>query len=313
MSSLPKPYYDHGGVVLFHGDCRDILPALTADAVVSDPPFGISDKPFEMGVRTSGRRGGDNTWHPESDWDKAIEPEWMPLCLASAPVVAWFGHWKARAQVEAHAGMPARAEIVWAKDMHCGPPCPVARQDERIWLFSKAGIQCKRFDTTVWNEPVIPTWSKKLHKNEKPLRLMRRLVSLLLSPGQKLIDPFMGSGSTVVAAKEMGVLAIGIDKDERHVETAAKRLAQEGAVRMTRRYQPYTGRGWEPRSKEPIGWCAKCDGPRPRQYGRRLCWYCQHPKRKSTRSPDPISRPPLQSSGVSLDGTEKRSPRRASR
>ncbi len=81
---------------------------------------------------------------------------------------------------------------------------------------------------------------------------------------------------------------------------------------MTRRYQPYTGRGWKPRSKEPVGWCAKCDGPRPRQYGRRLCWYCQHPKRKSTKQPDPISQPP-QSTRAYLDGTEKRSPRRASR
>jgi hypothetical protein len=50
--------------------------------------------------------------------------------------------------------------------------------------------------------------------------------------------------------------------------------------------------------------CSKCKGPRPRTFGRRLCWYCQHPKRKSTRSPDPISRPPK----LSLDGTQFSTP-----
>jgi site-specific DNA-methyltransferase (adenine-specific) len=109
----------------------------------------------------------------------------------------------------------------------------VARQDERIWLFSSTGITCKRFDTSVWREPVIPTWSRKLHKNEKPLALMKRLVMLLADAGQIIADPFMGSRTTLVAAKALGVRAIGIDLNEKYCEIAAKRLAQEtlfGAV-----------------------------------------------------------------------------------
>lgn len=221
-----RPYYDHGGITLYCGDAKDLLPTLRADAVVTDAPFGIGDAPLAMGTM-GGKRRGDNTWHDESDWDRELDPALMPLCLAAAPVVAWFGHWNKRELVEQHAGMRARAEIVWAKDMHCGPPCPVARQDERIWLFSASGITCKRFDTSVWHESVIPTWRKKLHKNEKPLALMKRLVMLLADSQQLIIDPFMGSGTTIVAAKALGVRAIGCDLSERDCETTAKRLAQE--------------------------------------------------------------------------------------
>lgn len=221
------PYYDHGGITIYHGDAKDLLHGLRADAVVTDAPFGIADEAFDGGKRTGKRVGGSNHWHDESDWDRELDPALMPACLAVAPVVAWFGHWNKRELVEQHAGMKARAEIVWAKDMHCGPPCPVARQDERIWLFSAEGIKCKRFDTSVWHEPVIPTWRKKLHKNEKPLALMKRLVLLLAEAGQLIIDPFMGSGTTLLAAKELGVRAIGIDMSAKHCATAVTRLRQE--------------------------------------------------------------------------------------
>lgn len=229
MVGAVKPYYDHAGIRLFCGDARELLPGLRAESVITDGPYGIGDAPLKLEGKggPGARRGGDNTWHPESEWDRELDPTLLPLCLASAPVVAWFGHWRMRDEVEASAGMKARAEIVWAKDMHCGPPCPVARQDERIWLFSAAGITCKRFDTTVWHESVIPTWKRKLHKNEKPLPLMKRLVLLLAEPGETIIDPFMGSGTTIVAAKELGVSAIGIDLSEANCETAAKRLRQE--------------------------------------------------------------------------------------
>ena len=120
---------------------------------------------------------------------------------------------------------PLRDEIVWSKDVHCGPPCPLARRDERVWLFASAGIKGERFETSVWHEPVIPTWSHKHHKNQKPLKLMTRLLAWL--PGKSLCDPFMGSGTTLVAAKELGLRAVGIDINERYCEIAAKRLAQD--------------------------------------------------------------------------------------
>lgn len=220
------PYYEHAGVTIYHGDCREVMADVRTDFVVTDAQFGIADAAFKMGTM-GGKRRGDNTWHPPSDWDKALDPAWSALTCTIAPAVAWFGHWRKRGEVEASMPHPLRCEIVWAKDMHCGPPCPTAMRDERIWVFSAAGLKPRRFETSVWDEPVIPTWSKKLHKNEKPLRLMSRLVSWLAAPGQTIADPFMGSGTTLLAAKELGVRAIGCDISEAHCETAAKRLSQE--------------------------------------------------------------------------------------
>ncbi len=219
-----KPYYDDGQSTIYHADCLDVLPTLTADAIATDPPYGIGDRPFV----TEGKYGrrGDNTWHPDSEWDGAIDPEWCRLACAAAPVVAWFGHWRKRPEVEAAMTHPIRAEIIWAKDMHVGPPCPLAMRDERIWLFSAVGLGTgRRFDTTVWDVPVIPTWNRKWHKNEKPLSLMRRLLAWL--PGDSVIDPFMGSGTTLRAAKDLGRRAIGVEIDERYCEAAATRLGQE--------------------------------------------------------------------------------------
>jgi site-specific DNA-methyltransferase (adenine-specific) len=77
----------------------------------------------------------------------------------------------------------------------------------------------------VWDEPIIPTWAYRHHKNEKPEALMRRLVSWM--PGDPVLDPFMGSGTTLRAAKDLGRKAIGIEIDEKYCEIAARRMRQE--------------------------------------------------------------------------------------
>lgn len=224
-----KPYFvdDRAGITIYHGDCREVLPTIgAADLIATDPPYGISDTPF-IGQDTKGRRRGDNTYHPPSDWDGSIDPEWPRLCAQGAPVVAWFGNWRKRVEVADACPHQLRCEIIWAKDMHVGPPCPAAMQDERIWIFGRDGIKPRRFETTVWSVPVIPTWGHKRHRNEKPLKLMTRLVSWLSDAGQLVVDPFIGSGTTLVARKELGRRAIGIDISEAHCETAARRLSQE--------------------------------------------------------------------------------------
>ena len=220
-----KPYYEHAGITIYHGDCREILHLLSADAVVTDPPFGIADDPVVAVQGRSGKRiANPNTWHPPSDWDRELDPSWLRLALRFR-VVALFGHWRKRGAFEAVAEMEPRAEIVWAKDTHVGPQNVVAARDERIWIFARDAFKPARFDTSVWDEPIIPTWYHRSHKNEKPLALMKRLISLL--PGETVLDPFMGSGTTLRAAKDLGRRAIGIEIEERYCEIAAKRLAQE--------------------------------------------------------------------------------------
>ena len=222
-----KPYYEHAGITIYHGDCLDLLPRLGRfDFVATDAPFGIGDAPRKIGARRGkARRGSDNVWHDAGTWDKRIEPAWCEAVCLAAPVVAWFGFWRMRPMVKEAMPHPMRDEIVWSKDMHCGPPQPTARRDERIWLFAEKPFKPTRFETSVWDEPVIPTWSHKHHKNEKPKRLMTRLLAWL--PGDNLCDPFMGSGTTLVAAKELGLKATGIEINERYCEIAVKRLSQE--------------------------------------------------------------------------------------
>ena len=214
-----------GDCRLILGDCRDVLPTLgKVDAVVTDPPYGINDAPLS---RPGGKRGGkaiSNTWHAESHWDAAIDALWPEMCSAKAPVVAWFGHWRKREEVERAMAHPLRAEIVWAKDCHVGPPCPVAMRDERVWLFSAEGIKGRTFETSVWDQPIIPTWSHKHHKNEKPVALMERLIAFL-GPSS-VLDPFMGSGSTGVACVRLGLPFVGVEREPEHFETACKRIAE---------------------------------------------------------------------------------------
>ena len=218
------PYYDDGQVTIFHGDCREVLPLLSADLVVTDPPYAVEGAILNPNRKTNGR--SHNTWHETPEWDGEIDPEWCRLVCSVAPTVAWFGNWKRRLIVEAAMTHPIRCEIVWSKDTHVGPPCPAAMRDERIWLFSDSGIQPRHFETTVWDEPIIPTWAHRHHKNEKPLGLMKRLVRWLSDEGQAVLDPFCGSGTTLVAAKQLGRRAIGVEINERYCEIAANRLRQ---------------------------------------------------------------------------------------
>lgn len=209
------------------GDCLDVMRGVVADAVVTDPPYGINDAPLHLGRRAGKRRGGDNAWHSDSHWDASISADWGPMVSSIADVVAWFGHWRKREEVAAIVALPLRCEIVWSKDCHVGPPCPVAMRDERMWVFSRHGLTPTRFETSVWDEPIIPTWQHKKHKNEKPVELMVRLVSWLVAPGAVVCDPFAGSGSTGAACLRLGVQFIGAEREREHFDTACERLAAE--------------------------------------------------------------------------------------
>ena len=201
-----------GDQLLIQGDCREVMAVLPrVDAVVTDAPFGISDKPLDVDRNKPGlRRGKTSNWFKPSDWDKSLSPEWGVVCDV-APIVAWFGQWRKREEVAGFMQWPLRAEIVWAKDCHVGPPCPVAARDERIWVFAENGVKGATFETSVWDHPIIPTWAHKNHKNEKPVGLMERLIRWI--DARTILDPFMGSGTTLVACQRLGRQGIGIELD----------------------------------------------------------------------------------------------------
>ena len=214
-----------GDCRLILGDCREVLPTLgKVDAVVTDPPYGISDRPLAMGKRAGRRLGGDNVWHAESHWDAAIDPVWCHLSESTSDMVVWFGQWRKREEISGYFTLPLRAEIVWAKDCHAGPPSPVAPRDERIWVFAKDGVRPATFETSVWDHPVIPTWAHKHHKNEKPIGLMRRIIAW--TGAKVVLDPFMGSGTTGVACVALGCSFVGVEREEEHFATACRRIAE---------------------------------------------------------------------------------------
>ena len=225
-----------GDATLYLGDCREILPTLgKVDAVVTDPPYGIGDAALQ-GARPGGKRSGsavNNHWHADSHWDGSIDPAWPTLCCEGAPIVAWFGQWRKREEVAGAMAYPLRAEIVWAKDCHVGPPSPLAARDERIWLFARDGIKGRTFETSVWDHPIIPTWAFKHHKNEKPVGLMERLLAFLGCA--TAVDPFMGSGTTGVACVNLGLTFFGIEREADHFDTACRRI--EEAYRQPRLFE----------------------------------------------------------------------------
>ena len=223
-----EPYWKSkdGRHVVYCGDCREILPHVkNVDVIITDPPYGISHVALQGQKRTGKRVGAVNTWHPKSLWDNEIKQEWGELSSACSDVIVWFGNWKKRDQVESMISHKLRCEIIWAKDCHVGPPCPVAPRDERIWIFSKEAITPTRFETSVWDEDIIPTWSHKDHLNEKPLRLMVRLVSFFNA--ETICDPFMGSGTTGVACVRLNRRFIGIEISQEYCDIAVERIKRE--------------------------------------------------------------------------------------
>ena len=208
-------------------NCLDVLPLIpdgAVDAVITDPPYGIADSPLQGQERTGKRVGGVNNYHPKSDWDEFVNPKWCEQSCRVSKYVLWFGFWRQRYLIESYMPYPIITEIVWNKDCHTSPPCPVARKDERLWIFGKE-FKAARFDTSVWDEPIIPTWERREHKNEKPLSLMRRAIAL--TDADIILDPFCGSGTTLVAAKQLGRRYIGIEISPKYCKIAEQRLAQE--------------------------------------------------------------------------------------
>lgn len=221
---VSQPFFSRDGVTIYNANCLDVLSRVKVDVIVTDPPYAVDGAILNPNRKTNGR--AHNTWHETPEWDSEINPEWCKVACEAAPVVFWFGNWKRRDIIEAAMPHKLRAEIVWAKDTHVGPPCPLAMRDERIWLFSRDGFKGNHFETSVWDEPIIPTWEHRWHKNEKPLGLMRRLIRFACKPGDTICDPFMGSGTTLRAAVDLGHPCIGIDISEDHCRSAVERLKQ---------------------------------------------------------------------------------------
>ena len=234
--SLPAPYYKDSAVTLYHGDCREILPLLeTVDHVITDPPY-------EAECHTEGRR----VWGPggkpigqvipfaQMDEDtraavavqcRRLTRRWsLVFCQVEGAML-----WRA---VGEDAGLGYRRTCVWVKPD--GKPQFTGDRPgmgyECIVCFHQAG-------RSTWNgggRHGVFTFNKNEgggfaapHPTTKPDRLMRELVGLFTDPGETVLDPFAGSGSTLRACKDLGRKAIGIEMDRKYCDVIVKRMAQE--------------------------------------------------------------------------------------
>ncbi len=216
-----KPYYEHAGITIYHGDCREILPTLQPAALLlTDPPYGIGYR----SNHNSGRRGKWAKWIRYENMpgiigdDAALEPEFL---FDAAPLAAIFGGNYCADKLPA-----SRCWLVWDKRDGIGPNNQA--DAELVWTnFGKVS----RIYRHLWsgllragreNVALAP----KFHPHQKPIALLSWIICYSEVAGP-VLDPYAGSGSTLVAAKYNGLPAVGIEIEERYCEIAAQRLSQE--------------------------------------------------------------------------------------
>lgn len=201
-----KPYYADEYVTIYHGDCREIAPTLVGElALISDPPYGMkydtNGARFTRGGRSLPAVRGDDMPFDPSPW---IEYRWcvlwgfnhFPTRLTSGGALVWV-----KRTESAFGAFLSDAEIAWTNN-GCG-----------VYAFRNTAhaISCER-----------------QHPSQKPVNLMVWSIERSGSPPDSVIlDPFMGSGTTLIAAKQLNRRAIGIEIEEKYCELAVKRLAQE--------------------------------------------------------------------------------------
>jgi DNA modification methylase len=210
------PYYTDSHVTIYHGDCRDVLPSVCADVVLTDPPYGIEGAKGLGGKRQRGAYVSEFDDAPDYiasvvvpvietliERIKCVVVTPGNRCFASYPQPDSFGVFYQPAAVGLQAFGNVDAQPIFyygtAGGGRMGKPCS--------------------FILTETPEP-------NGHPCPKPLKAWRKLLTTVTAAGQTVLDPFMGSGTTLVAAKQMGYRAIGIELEEQYCEIAVRRLAQ---------------------------------------------------------------------------------------
>lgn len=223
-----KPYYSQDGITIYHGDCREVLPTLpteSVDLIATDPPYGI-------GYATSRRSRNDKLRTAiANDETLDVVAEAWPLAMA---LLSHDRHWYAFASprkiaIAESVFSGSKHILAWDKgdrgtvgDLECG----FGEAWEAIFYGMKGrrAINGKRPRTVIrfdWSGTMDP-----VHPTVKPIEIMERIIHWSTAVDELVLDPFMGSGPTLAAAKRIGRRAIGIEIDERYCEIAAKRLAQ---------------------------------------------------------------------------------------
>lgn len=211
----PAPYYDRDGITLYHARCEHVLPFLEpVDLVLMDPPYGIGEangKPKSRGNLAVAKD------YLDDDWDLAPPQAWLiqQAINSGTNAIVWGGN---------HLGLSGGScWLVWDKD-NTGDfaDCELA------WTNLRKAVRKFRYR---WNGMLQEHGGDKkesrVHPTQKPLALMKWCISQAPDTVQTILDPFSGSGTTLVAAKLLGKRCIGIEAEERYCEATVNRLRQK--------------------------------------------------------------------------------------
>jgi DNA modification methylase len=208
-----------GDATLWLGDCLEILPTLPkVDAVVTDPPYGIGADKGKKGLRSfNGSRPVPARHYPENDWDSARpDPDAMRAVVAAGFVaVVWGGNYFADLLT------PQGKWLWWDKCQ----TMPSYGDGELAWT-NLPGTTPKKF--TWENNKIFADRIERHHPTQKPLELMAWCIGLC-KDAETILDPFMGSGTTGVAAVQMGRKFIGIEREPKYFDIACERIRQAQA------------------------------------------------------------------------------------
>lgn len=208
-----KPYYDEAGITIYHGDCREVRDWLSADVLITDPPYGMA----YVSSKTT-RRPVAN------DHDAGARDEALELWGKDKPALV-FGTWRVPRPVD------TRQVLIWHKET-IGPGMgdlnlPWGNATEEIYVIGHGWHGRRRQNLIATSEQrggTVGVAALFGHPTPKPVRLMGLLIEC--APDGVIADPFMGVGATILAARNLGRQAIGIEIEERYCETTAKRLSQ---------------------------------------------------------------------------------------
>ncbi len=215
-------YYQDDKVTLHLGDCREVTDWLAADVLVTDPPYGIgwSKGQWAAMANPDGRAGIKN------DTDTSARDQVLALWAERPSLV--FGSLRANYPAGWHRMLVFRKPTVGAGLF--GQRVPWLSNWEPIFVVGKWPDQTPTQDAVISTSSAAASGysgyvTRAGHPHAKPLDVMETLIAAC--PPGVIADPFAGSGSTLVAARNLGRRAIGVELEEKYCEIAARRLAQD--------------------------------------------------------------------------------------
>lgn len=214
---MNEPYYQDDFCTIYHGDCLRVLPYLGKfDLLLTDPPYGIDENSKKQKSRDKLAKVTD---YGDFNWDKEPPADWLfgLLRAITGKQVIFGGNYFPLP--------PSSCWLVWDKvnGQSDFADCELA------WTNFKKAVRKIEYRWNGMLQQNMKNKDERLHPTQKPLSVIKWCMDLA-GDWQTVVDPFMGSGTTLRAAKDLGRKAVGIEIDEKYCEIAVQRLRQEPLI-----------------------------------------------------------------------------------